>query len=110
MKKIAIATMLLVGLSLGLAARPAHAGGGHHFWGGFAAGTATGLVFGTLASPYYYAPPAYYGPAPVYAYPGPVCRDVATGGYWSQVPMADPAGFVTYRAQWVPSTMQRICQ
>ena len=109
MKKLAIATLLMVGLSLGLTAQPAHARGGGHFWGGFAAGTATGLVFGALATPYYPAP-VYYGPAPVYGYPGPVCRDFATGGFWRQVPMMDPAGFVTYRAEWVPPGMQRVCQ
>jgi hypothetical protein len=110
MKKIAIATLVLVALSLGLAVQSADARGGHHFWGGFGAGAATGLVFGTLATSSYYAPPVYYGPAPVYAYPGPVCRDIVTGGFWTQVPVTNPVGFVTYRTEWVPSGMQRVCQ
>ena len=110
MKKIAIVTALLMLLSLGMAVKPADARHGHHghhgnFWGGFAAGTATGLVFGTLAAPQYYAP------APVYVYPAPpVCRDFYTDGYWRQVPVMDAGGFTTYRSEWVPGGQQRVCQ
>ncbi len=110
MKKVAAVTALLTILALTVSVRPARAGGGH-FWGGFAAGTATGLVFGTVMAPRYYAPaPVYYAPAPVYVVPQTVCRDVYSGGYWTQVPMTDPAGFVTYQNQWVPGSYQRICQ
>jgi hypothetical protein len=110
MKKITIATALVVALGLGFSAQPAAAGGGN-FWGGFGAGAATGLLFGTLAAPAYAPPPAYYyAPAPVYMAPGPVCRDITTGGFWGQVPMTDAGGFVTYRSEWVPATTQRICQ
>lgn len=107
MKKIAVVTALLVTLTLTVAVKPAsarhHAG---HFWGGFAAGTATGLVFGTLVAPRY-----EYAPAPVYVYPPqPVCRDYYTQGYWRQVPVMDPAGFTTYGNEWVPASTQRVCQ
>jgi len=110
MKRIAVATVVLVALTFGLAPKAAHAGGGH-FWGGFAAGTATGLVVGTLAAPRYYAPaPAYYAPAPVYVAPSPVCRDYQTGGYWRQVPVVDAGGFTSYQNVWVPGGVQRVCQ
>lgn len=107
MKKIAVATALMIALTLGLSVKPASAHHGHHghFWGGFAAGTATGLVFGTLAAP------RYYEPVPVYVYPpAPVCRDIQTQGYWRQVPVADAGGFTTYQSEWVPGSFQRICQ
>ena len=106
MKKIAVAAAMMMVLSLGFSVKPASAGGGH-FWGGFAAGTATGLVVGTLA-----APPVYYAPAPapVYVYPAPVCRDYQTQGYWRQVQVVDAYGSVGYRNDWVPGTVQRVCQ
>jgi hypothetical protein len=108
MKKIAIVTVLVAVLGLSLSAQPAAAGGGN-FWGGFGAGAATGLVFGTLAAPRYYAPaPVYYAPAPVYM--GPVCQDMVSGGFYRQVPVTDAAGFTTYQPMWVPSTVQRVCQ
>ena len=114
MKKIAVVTALMMALTLGVSVKPASAWHGHHhhhgygygygnFWGGFAAGTATGLVFGTLAAP-------AYAPAPAYVYPAPVCRDFQTPGYWRQVPVTDPAGFTTYQPQWVPASIQRVCQ
>jgi len=107
MKKIAIVAALLMILSLGMAVKPADARHHGRFWGGFAAGTATGLVFGTLAAPRYYAP----APAPVYMYPPPpVCRDFYTEGYWRQVPVMDAGGFTTYRSEWVPGGHQRVCQ
>ncbi|HEY7677279.1 MAG TPA: hypothetical protein VIG69_09415 [Candidatus Methylomirabilis sp.] len=108
MKKLAVVTALLVALLLPFTAQPASAHHGHHgnFWGGFGAGAATGLLFGTLAAPTYYAPAA-----PVYVYPPqPVCRDIQTPGFWRQVPMTDPSGFTTYRNEWVPGTYQRVCQ
>lgn len=105
MKKIAVVTALLLVLTLSVSVRPASAHHGGHFWGGFAAGTATGLVLGTLAAPHYYAP------APVYVYPPqPVCRDYYTDGFWRQAPMYDAGGFVTYRNEWVPGSYQRVCQ
>jgi hypothetical protein len=92
---------------LGFAVKPASARHGGHFWGGFAAGTATGLVVGTITAPRYYAP----GPSPVYVYPpAPVCRDFYTDGYWRQVPVMDFGGFTTYRSEWIPGSYQRICQ
>jgi hypothetical protein len=106
MKKLAVITALLVALLLPLTAKPAIAHHGHHghFWGGFGAGAATGLVFGTVLAPRYYAP------APVYVVPQPVCRDYVTEGYWRQVPMTDASGFTTYRNEWVPGSAQRVCQ
>ncbi len=110
MKKIAVTMVLMMILLLGFSVVPARAGGGH-FWGGFAAGTATGLVVGTIVAPRYVAPPVYYAPAPVYVAPAPtVCRDVYTEGYWRQVPMMDAGGYTTFRTEWVPATQQRICQ
>jgi hypothetical protein len=111
MKKIAVATALMMALILGVSVKPASAGGKGNFWGGFAAGTATGLVFGTLAAPRYYAPaPVYYYPAPTYVYPAPVCRNLQTPGFWQQVPVTDQAGFTTYQSQWVPGSIQQVCQ
>ncbi len=112
MKKIAVVAALLLVLTLTVSVRPAGAHHAGHFWGGFAVGTATGLVVGTLVAPrYYYAPaPVYYAPAPVYVVPPPVCRDYYTEGYWRQAPMADVGGFVTYRNEWVPGASQRVCQ
>ena len=112
MKKIAVVTALMVALTLGVSVKPASAWGrGNYFWGGFASGTATGLVVGTLAAPRYYAPaPVYYYPAPAYVYPAPVCRDFQTPGYWQQVPVMDQAGLTTYQSQWVPGSFQRVCQ
>lgn len=105
MRKAAAVMALLAVLALGLSVRPASAHHRGHFWGGFAAGTATGLIVGTLAAP------RYYEPAPVYVVPAhPVCRDYYTDGYWRQVPMFDAGGFVTYRNDWVPATHQRVCQ
>lgn len=113
MKKIAIVTALLMILSLGMAVKPADARHGGHFWGGFAAGTAAGLIVGAATAPYYYAPAPmyYYAPAPAYAYPpAPVCRDFHTDGYWRQTPIMDAGGFTTYRNEWVPGSHQRVCQ
>ncbi len=113
MKKIAALTVLVAALTLAVSVRPASAGkyGYGNFWGGFAAGTATGLVFGTLAAPRYYAPPpAYYYPPPAYVYPAPICRDFQTPGYWGQVPVTDPSGLTTYQPAWVPGSIQRVCQ
>jgi hypothetical protein len=115
MKKVAVVTALIAVLALGLSVQPAsaqhhHHHGGGNFWGGFGAGAATGLLFGTLAAPAYY-PPAYYAPQPVYmAPPAPVCQDIRTEGYWRQVPMMDAGGFTTYRNEWVPGSFQRVCQ
>jgi hypothetical protein len=112
MKKIAVVTALVAALTLALSVKPASAWHGKHhhhyngygnFWGGFAAGTATGLLFGTLAAP-------AYAPAPVYVVPAPVCRDFQNPGYWRQVPVTDAAGFTTYQNQWVPGSVQRVCQ
>ncbi len=109
MKKIAVATALMIALTLGLSVKPASAHHGHHhhghFWGGFGAGAATGLIFGTLAAP------RYYEPAPVYVYPpAPVCRDIQTQGYWRQVPVMGAGGFTTYQNEWIPGSYQRVCQ
>ncbi len=115
MKKIAVVTALVAALALAVSVKPASAWHGHHhhhgyrygygnFWGGFAAGTFTGLAVGALTAPQYVAP------QPVYVYPSPVCRDIQTGGYWRQVPVVDPAGFITYQNQWVPAIIQRVCQ
>ena len=107
MKKIAVVTVLLMILTLGLAVTPAsahhHRG---HFWGGFAAGAASGVVFGPLFAP----GPVYIAPTPVYVAPPPVCRDFPTQGYWRQVPMVDAGGFTTVRSEWVPPSVQRVCQ
>ncbi len=106
MKKIAVVTALLMALTLTVSVRPASAHHAGHFWGGFAAGTATGLFVGTLAAPRY-----YYEPAPVYVYPAqPVCHDYYTDGFMRQVPMYGAGGFVTYRNEWVPGSYQRVCQ
>ena len=105
MKKIAVVTALIAALTLGLSVKPASAHHHGHFWGGFAAGTATGLLFGAVTAP------RYYQPAPVYMAPAyPVCQDFQTPGYWRQVPMMDINGFVTYRTEWVPGGFQRVCQ
>ncbi len=111
MKKVALATALLMVLGLTVSVRPTSAAGSGNFWGGFAAGTATGLVVGTVVAPRYYAPPpVYYAPAPVYVYPAqPMCRDYYTEGYWRQVPMMDAGGFTTYRNDWIPGSSQRVC-
>jgi hypothetical protein len=106
MKKIAVVTALLAALMIPLTAQPASAYHGYHgsYWGGFGAGTATGLVFGTVVAPRYYAP------APVYVVPQTVCRDYVTEGYWRQVPVTDPSGITTLRNEWVPGSAQRVCQ
>jgi hypothetical protein len=104
MKKLAVVTALLVGLLLPFTAQPASAYNGGSFWGGFGAGTATGLFVGTVMAPRYYAP------APVYVVPQPVCRDYVTQGYWRQVPVTDPNGFTTLQNEWVPGSAQRVCQ
>ena len=58
-----LVTAAVVGAALMLAAAPANARWGHHHhgWGwGAGAGFAAGALIGsTLASPYYYGPPAY---------------------------------------------------
>jgi hypothetical protein len=113
MKKIAVVAALAAVLMLAVSVKPASAWHhGNYFWGGFAAGTATGLLFGAVAAPRYYAPPpVYYYPAPpAYVYPAPVCRDFQTPGYWGQVPVTDPGGLTTYQSMWVPGSVQRVCQ
>lgn len=95
-------------LTLGLVAailvtpRPAFAHHAGHFFGGFAVGTAAGLILGSAFAPpaviygpppvYVAPPPVYYYPAPTYAAPSPVwvpSQWVWTGygwvwqpGYW----------------------------
>ncbi|HYB73607.1 MAG TPA: hypothetical protein VED18_09555 [Candidatus Sulfotelmatobacter sp.] len=104
MKKLALVTVLLVGLLLPFTAQPASAGNGGAFWGGFGAGTATGLFVGTALAPRYYAP------APVYVVPQTVCQDYVTQGYWRQVTVTDPSGAPMVQNQWVPGSVQRVCQ
>ena len=104
MKKLAVVTVLLTGLLLPFTAQPASAYHGGYFWGGFGAGTATGLFVGTALAPRY-----YYAPAPVYVAPQPVCQDYVTQGYWRQVQVMDPSGAMTLQNQWVPGSVQRVC-
>jgi hypothetical protein len=71
--QLKLVTAAALGCALVLAAAPANARWGHHHhgwgWGGGAAGFAAGALIGsTLASPYYYGPPAYaYDSGPDYA-------------------------------------------
>jgi len=111
MKKIAVVMALILAVTIGLSAKPAEARHHGNFWGGFAAGTATGLIVGTVAAPRYYAPaPVYVYPAPTYVYPAPVCRDIQTPGFWRQTPVMDAGGFTTYQSEWMPGSFQRVCQ
>jgi hypothetical protein len=69
--QLKLVTAAALACALVLAAAPANARWGHHHhgWGGGAAGFAAGALIGsTLASPYYYGPPAYaYDSGPDYA-------------------------------------------
>lgn len=110
MKRV-VAGFLLVGLMalLVVAPTPAYAGG--RFWGGFAVGAFTGLVFANAFAPrvYYAPPPVVYQPAPVYVTPAPVyaapvpvyaasmCTDYWVEGYW-------------YYRTWVPGRWVRVCR
>ena len=52
----------------------------------------------------------YYAPAPVYVVPQTVCQDYVTQGYWRQVTVTDPSGAPMVQNQWVPGSVQRVCQ
>ena len=124
MKKIAAVMMLALAVTVAVAAVPTVAEArngrwaGHRFWPGFAVGTATGLVFGTVLAPrysyppavYYAPPPVYYGPSPVYVAPAPVCYTTHTSGYWATVPVNDGYGYTTYQYQYVPGRPQTVCR
>lgn len=107
MKRL-IATIVTLGLMVVILATPSPALAHHssgHFWGGFAAGAATGLIVGQAFVPrVYYAPPPIVHPGPAYhPYAGPVyypaatCYDYWVNGYW-------------YYGTWVPAHWERACR
>lgn len=117
MKKSVAGVMLV--LVLAVAALPAPAEARSRFWPGFAVGTASGLVLGTVFAPRYYYPPApvyygppayYYAPPPVYVAPAPVCYQSYSPGYWTTVPVYDGRGYTTYQYQYVPDRYQTVCR
>jgi hypothetical protein len=118
MKKLLIPLLALV-LATAVAVPPASAawgrgGSGQGGWGerhdihgggcvgcGFLGGLILGgILGGVLATPYYAAPPVYAVPPPPTCYSQP--------GYWSQVPVTVPGGYITYRNVWVPP--QTVCR
>ncbi len=76
-------------------------GGGGCVGCGFLGGLILGGILGqVLAAPYYAPPPVYAAPSPPNCYTQP--------GYWSQVPVAGPGGYIAYQNVWVPP--QTVCR
>ena len=107
MKRL-IASVVVVGLlaMVLVLPTPAYAHHGGHFFGGFAVGAVTGLVFGSVFAPRVYAAPPvvyqpapvyYIQPAPVYVQPAPVCSTYWVNQYWN--------GY-----GWVPGHWEQACR
>lgn len=109
MKKIAAVIMLALVVAVAVAPAPAEAWRGGRFWPGFAIGTASGFVFGSVFAPRVYPPAVYYAP-PVYYAPAPRCYTTYGQGYWATVPVPDASGNTTYQYQFVPGQPQTVCR